>query len=50
MPISLHLIQLNTENGIIIGDYNSHSPSWGQDSLDNKGEEMECQPAADTDQ
>jgi hypothetical protein len=26
---------------IIMGDFNSHSPSWGYSDLDNKGEEVE---------
>ena len=25
-----------------MGDFNSHSPSWGYDELDSKGEEVEC--------
>ena len=25
-----------------MGDFNSHSPSWGYDGLDSKGEEVEC--------
>ena len=41
-PIALHLIQPSTENWIIMGDFNSHSPSWGYDDLDSKGEEVEC--------
>ena len=40
--IALHLIQPTTENWIIMGDFNSHSPSWGYDELDSKGEEVEC--------
>ena len=41
-PIALHLIQPTTENGIIMEDFNSHSPSWGYDELDSKREEVEC--------
>ena len=41
-PIALHLIQPTTENWIIMGNFNSHSPSWGYDKLDSKGEEVEC--------
>ena len=41
-PIALHLIQPTTENWIIMGDFNSHSPSWGYDDLDSKGKEVEC--------
>ena len=40
--IALHLIQPTTEIWIIMGDFNSHSPSWGYDELDSKGEEVEC--------
>ena len=25
-----------------MGDFNSHSPSWGYDELDSKGDEVEC--------
>ena len=30
-----------SENTIILGDFNSHSPSWGYDSMDNRGEIIE---------
>ena len=32
---------LSTENTIILGDFNSHSPSWVYDSIDNRGETIE---------
>ena len=31
----------SSENSIIMGDFNSHSPSWGYDSMDNRGEIIE---------
>ena len=31
----------NKENTIILGDFNSHSPSWGYDTIDNRGEIIE---------
>ena len=40
-PISLHPIQPKTQHCIIMGDFNSHSPSWGCEELGNKGEEVE---------
>ncbi|XP_041365595.1 uncharacterized protein LOC121380709 [Gigantopelta aegis] len=39
--IQLFNIQPDEENWIIVGDFNSHSPSWGYKSLDSKGEEIE---------
>uniref|UniRef100_A0A0B7BAW1 Endonuclease/exonuclease/phosphatase domain-containing protein n=1 Tax=Arion vulgaris TaxID=1028688 RepID=A0A0B7BAW1_9EUPU len=39
--IHLNNIQPNTENWIIVGDFNSHSPSWGYSDLNIKGEEVE---------
>ena len=37
----LHVIQLEEERWIIMGDFNSHSPSWGYPDLDPKGDEVE---------
>ena len=39
--IQLHSLQPSSEDWIIVGDFNSHSPSWGYSSLDAKGEEIE---------
>ena len=39
--INLHILQTNSEDWMIVGDFNSHSPSWGYPSLDVKGEEVE---------
>ena len=36
-----HAIQLEEEIWIIMGDFNSHSPSWGYPDLDPKGDEVE---------
>ena len=41
-PIALLLIQPTTEKWIIMEDYNCHSPNWGYDDLDSKGERVEC--------
>ena len=40
--IALDLTQPTTENRIIMRDFNSHSPTWGYDELDSKGEDVEC--------
>ena len=39
--INLHILQANSEDWMIVGDFNSHSPSWGYPSLYAKGEEVE---------
>ena len=39
--LSLHNIKPDGERWIIVGDFNSHSPSWGYPDLDSKGEEVE---------
>ena len=39
--INLQILQPNSEDWMIVGDFNSHSPSWGYPSLDTKGEEVE---------
>ena len=39
--LHLHAIQLEEERWIIMGDFNSHSPSWGYPDLDPKGDEVE---------
>ena len=41
---SLELDSLNweKENWMIIGDFNSHSPSWGYPTIDDKGEDLEA--------
>ena len=37
--IQLHNIKIKPQSWIITGDFNSHSPSWGYEQLNNKGEE-----------
>jgi len=37
----LNNISPNQDKWITVGDYNSHSPSWGYGDLDSKGEEVE---------
>ena len=39
--INLHILQPNSEDWMIVGDFNSHCPSWGYPSLDAKEEEVE---------
>ena len=41
LPIQLNDILLSEENWIIVGDFNSHSPSWGYKDIDARGEEVE---------
>ena len=39
--LQLHDIKPTNSDWIIVGDFNSHSPSWGYADLDAKGEELE---------
>ena len=39
--LSLHNIKADEERWTIVGDFNSHSPSWCYPYLDSKGEEVE---------
>ena len=39
--LRLHAIQPEEERWIIMGDFNSHSPSWGYPDLDPKGDDVE---------
>ncbi|KAK3751631.1 hypothetical protein RRG08_012692 [Elysia crispata] len=42
--LSLEVIDVPDEGCLILGDFNSHSQSWGYDEMDHKGEEVEnCQ-------
>ena len=34
-------MDIDQEQGIVVGDFNAHSQSWGYDSLDSRGEEVE---------
>ena len=38
--IQLHNIKVETQSWIFTGDFNSHSPSWGYEQLNEKGEEV----------
>ena len=38
----LHSIHVIDSNFIIMGDFNSHSQSWGYDHIDARGEEFEA--------
>ena len=40
-PLKLETIALQDEKCIVVGDFNSHSPSWGYQNLDARGEEVE---------
>ena len=40
-PLQLHGVNPPQENFLIVGDLNSHSPSWGYKDLDQKGEDLE---------
>ena len=39
--LQLHKIEIHTERHVVLGDFNSHSPSWGYNTLDARGEEVE---------
>ena len=39
--LSLDTIEVGCEDFIIIGDFNSHSPSWGYNALNKRGEDLE---------
>jgi len=40
-PLSLDTIPVQDSDYIVIGDFNSHSQSWGYDHIDKRGEEVE---------
>ena len=39
--LSLDTIQVKDTNFLIVGDFNSRSQSWGYDSIDTRGENIE---------
>ena len=39
--INLQILQPNSEDWMIVGDFNGHSPSWGYPIINAKGEEVE---------
>ena len=40
-PLSLDTISTEVSNFIIVGDFNSHSQSWGYQHIDRRGEEVQ---------
>ena len=40
-PLSLDTISPEVSNFIVVGDFNSHSQSWGYQHMDRRGEEVE---------
>ena len=40
--LALHNIHVRDNNLIIMGNFNSHSQSWGYDHIDARGEEIEA--------
>ena len=40
-PLSLDTISKEVSNFLIVGDFNSHSQSWGYQHMDRRGEEVE---------
>jgi ribonuclease HI len=41
-PLSLDNIQVPSEDFLILGDFNSRSQSWGYNSIDKRGEDIEA--------
>ena len=39
--LSLHFLDIPSEDCLVVGDFNSQSPSWGYDSTNKRGEEVE---------
>merc|ERR1712237_258356 len=39
--LMLQVAEIPEEDCVVLGDFNSHSPSWGYRDLDAKGEELE---------
>ena len=39
--LNIQNMNLKSENFIIVGDFNSHSQSWGYNHIDNRGKEIE---------
>ena len=40
-PLLLQKIGIHNERHIVMGDFNSHSPSWGYNTLNARGEKVE---------
>jgi len=41
-PLSLDSISMEDTNMLVVGDFNSHSQSWGYNHMDRRGEEVEA--------
>jgi len=39
--LGLHKVDLEASRHLIVGDFNCHSPSWGYEEMDPRGEEVE---------
>ena len=39
--LALHNVKIEESRHLVIGDFNSHSPSWGYEEMDTRGEEVE---------
>ena len=39
--LALHTVNVKESRHIVVGDFNSHSPSWGYSKMDTRGEEVE---------
>ena len=39
--LNIQNINVKSENDIIVGDFNSHSQSWGYNHIENRGGEIE---------
>ena len=39
--LALHKVSIKAPRHLVVGDFNSHSPSWGYKDMDTRGEEIE---------
>ena len=39
--LDLHQLKPQTESQLIVGDFNCHSPAWGYETSDSRGDEMQ---------
>nr|KAG5697688.1 hypothetical protein BaRGS_000573 [Batillaria attramentaria] len=40
-PLGLHHVNIHSTRHLVVGDFNSHSPSWGYATMDTRGEDLE---------
>nr|KAG5710959.1 hypothetical protein BaRGS_013693 [Batillaria attramentaria] len=40
-PLGLHHVNIHSTRHLVVGDFNSHSPSWGYATMDARGEDLE---------